>query len=369
MQKTIRTFASVLLLTIMTTIPCRGTVLASAEVLPAVQQLLVMPNAILVLREDGTVVPIPLEMNEHFDYHYVLSEQNMREISEWKDIKELARCFYLIIGLKADGTVEATSLVDGSRYLERVSSWKDVKKLVSGYCYAAGIREDGSVVTVGEIPEVEREEDGWLDCLEDWTDIVKLEIGVTPAGEYVAGLRSDGTMEYQGIYDAGWTGPSDHIADFSCSGWMLIAVREDGSVTANGEHSGRAAVILDWKDMKQVGCADSEAIGLRKDGTILVMSESRAELLNLTDVNRIEFKSLLPFVAYRSDGSIWIEPSEAWPWVSEEMLKETEKWIGVEQVLFSMYDTKTPFILGLKRDGTVSSAGIDFEALYREALG
>ena len=368
MKRTIRMFAAILLLGIMIMIPCRGTVQASAEELPAVRQLLVLQNAVLVLREDGTVVPIPVEMEENYynNYYnyYLLSEQNMREISEWRDIKQLAMCIHLIIGLKADGTVEAVSMdYDGSRYLEQASSWTNVKKLVNGNRYAAGIREDGTIVTAGEEPEGYDEEYGFLDNLGDWTDIVKLEIGVCAAGEYAAGLRSDGTMEYQGICDVGWSGPSDHIVDFSCSGWMLIAVREDGNVTANGEDSDGASVFLDWKDMKQVDCGDTEAIGLRKDGTILVTrKDSRAELEELTDVNRIELDMYRYFAAYRSDGSVWIEA-----YLDDELQEETRSWTDIKQVYVPFADSK-PFILGLKNDGTVVSTGIDFESLYREAV-
>ena len=153
-------------------------------------------------------------------------------------------------------------------------------------------------------------------------------------------------------------------ADFECSGWMLIAVREDGSVTANGEDSYGAAVFLDWKDMKQVDCGDTEAIGLQKDGTILVTREDRrAELEKITDVDRIELNMYQYFAAYRKDGSVWIET-----YMDDKLQEEAKSWRDIEQVYVSLPDAKTPFILGLKDDGTVASAGIDFITLYREAV-
>ena len=163
-------------------------------------------------------------------------------------------------------------------------------------------------MTAGAAPEGYIEEYGFFDNLAEWTDIIKLEICVCLAGEYAAGLRSDGTMVYEGICDVGWTGPSDHIIDFASSGWMLIGLREDGSVTANGEDSEGASVFLDWTDMKQVDCGDTEAIGLRENGTILVTSEKREAIQDLVDIERIELNLETPFVAYGTNGRVYIYP-------------------------------------------------------------
>ena len=337
---------------------------AFAEELPAIRQLLVVPNAILVLRADGTVLPIPLKAsdNAYTSEEYVLSEQNRSEISGWTGIRELACCKHMLVGLKTDGT--AVAVIRDERagiFLEQVSMWSDVREVVNGYRYVAGIRADGTVVMAGEEPGY-LEEYSFFDNLAEWTDVVKLEIGVCAAGEYAAALRSDGTIVYEGIYDVGWSGPSDHFTDFACSGWMLIAVREDGGVSANGEDSLGAAFFLDWKDIKQVECGDTEAIGLRKDGTILATRESREKLRELTDVERIELEMYRYFAAYRSDGSVWIEPY----FLDESLLEETRLWKDIKQIHISSFGTETPFVIGLKNDGTVVSAGIDFEALYRE---
>ena len=337
----------------------------NAGALPAVKQLLVLPNVILVLREDGKVTPIPVEAKENcFTESFVISKQNLYEISRWKDIQEMASCNHLIIGLRRDGTVEAISKDEFSaRYLKQAYSWTNVNTLVSGNRYAAGIRSDGTIVTAGAAPEGYIEEYGFFDNLAEWTDIIKLEIGVCLAGEYAAGLRSDGTMVYEGICDVGWTGPSDHIIDFASSGWMLIGLREDGSVTANGEDSEGASVLLDWTDMKQVDCGDTEAIGLRENGTILVTSEKREAIQDLVDIERIELNLETPFVAYGTNGRVYIDPI-----VDDEFMEEIRTWINVKQVLFSHYGTKTSFVLGLKNDGTVVSAGIDFDSLYSDAV-
>ena len=339
---------------------------ACAEELPVIQQLIAVPNAILVLQADGTVLPLPVKAvdNSFTTEECVLSEQNEREISCWTGISKLARCNHMIIGLKTDGTAEAVITDEhAAPYLEQVSSWKNVRDVENGYRFVAGIRTDGTVAVAGEEPPSFVKGYSFFDNLAEWTDVVKTKTGVCGAGEYAAGLRSDGTIVYEGIYDVGWSGPSDQFVDFACSGWMLIGVREDGGVSANGEDSSGALAFLNWKDMKQVACGDTEAIGLKKDGTLLVTRESREELKELTDVERIELDMYRYFVAYRSDGSVWIDSY----YLDESILEETRSWKNIKQICIFAAGTEIPFVLGLKSDGTVVSAGIDFEALYREA--
>ena len=356
-------FLALLILGIVISLP-----VASAKGTGAVHQILMLNNAFLVLREDGTVVPVMLDPETDYGYpDYCLSAGGAEEISGWTGITQLARCKSFVAGLRADGSVTA-SLLDGDSSAVRraVGGWENVASLSSGYSYIAALCKDGTIRTEREEPMSYSDENSFFDELDSWTDVVRLELGVCGAGEYAVGLRSDGTILYQGIYDAGWSGPPDAIVDFDCSGWSLVATREDGTVICNGEDSGfLRSLTHTWKDMKQIVCGDTEMVGLRRDGTIVVTAESdspRTELTTLTDVQRIELEMYNYFAAYRSDGSVIIQSYA----LDEETLKQIASWKDVVQVYVSS-DNAVGFALGLKSDGTVLSAGVDYDRLYREA--
>lgn len=343
-----------------------GSMPASAEnAEPEIRQLLVLDNVILVLRADGRVIPACLEDDEDGYGELEMQKEALDAVAEWKDIIELANCNSLVAGLKKDGTVVTVRIGDYNvPEKTETDDWTDVVSLEGGYSFIGGLREDGTVLTVGSEPMIYPDELSFFDELADWTDVVKLDIGVCSAGEYAVGLRSDGTAVYEGIYDVGWTGPDNHITDIACSGWMLIAVREDGRVVANGEDSWSfAKTINDWRDVRQAVCGDTEAIVLHNNGTISATNSSRNKLEELKNVERIELVMYRYFAAYQKNGSVYIES-----YVPDELTQLSRTWTDIVQIYTSQPYGGQCFLLGLRTDGTVVSAGIDFNSLYREAL-
>lgn len=344
---------------------------ASAEGKGMVRQILMLDNAFLVLHEDGTVVPVILDPDADFGYsEYYLFADGAKEISGWTDITQLACCKSFVAGLRADGSVTVAQLDGKSSAVRRaVGEWENIASLSSGYRYIAALCKDGTIRMAGEEPYY-GEETSYFDEMDSWTDLVRLKIGVCAAGEYAVGLRSDGTILYHGIYDVGWSGPQDAIVDFDCSGWSLGAVREDGTVISNGEDSSMLRLPTHtWKDMKQVVCGDTKMFGLRRDGIVVETAWNESllsfytEQTALTDVQRIELEMYNYFAAYRSDGSVVIQYSV----LDGATLKQTASWKDVVQVYVSSYND-VGFALGLKSDGTVLSAGMDYDRLYRDAV-
>lgn len=97
------------------------------------------------------------------------------DVSAWNDIVSIACGDAFTVGLKADGTVVATSGAPGA-----VSAWTDIKKLAAGGASSvAGITSEGKLVATTTITG-----------LESYTDLV--DVGADDCG--VACVRADGTV-------------------------------------------------------------------------------------------------------------------------------------------------------------------------------
>ncbi len=64
----------------------------------------------------------------------------------------------------------------------------------------------------------------------------RAETGVCPAGGYAAAILNDGTVASV-ITSPGWSGAVENVVDLDCSGWAIIAPREDGTCVVNGVDS------------------------------------------------------------------------------------------------------------------------------------
>ena len=382
---------SVLALLLLKGIPTRSAPGSEAAVLPGggIVQLFLSENGktILALRQDGRVTPVPISGIAEDSLSAPLAKT-----AEWTEITALARCWGWILGLRADGTAVAaptnniaayaesapdlyrTELEKQQQTLAQLVAWHDVVKVVSGVRYAVGIRADGTVATFGEDP-AEIHGGPFFSELSRWTDIKKIEVGAWPAGEYCVGLRNDGTLLVCGsvIDSAGWTGPTEHIADFDCSGIRMAVLTEEGRILDGYLGSNGVVVEEPFKEsgFRQVVICRGP-VGLRPDGTL---ASSQPELAALADVERIEARhnngnSLL--TVYHHDGSA------ALPFFREDdVISEAGGWTDLASLClhddFAIQgrDGKPGpqhYILGLRKDGSVVSAGIDFAALYSDAL-
>ena len=141
----------------------------------------------------------------------------------------------------------------------------------------------------------------------------------------------------------------------------MAGLKSDGTVVARGtDAQSFADVLRRWNDLKQVVTGDTVAIGLKQDGS-LICTPGRWEeqLKDLSGVERIELNMYRYFAAYFEDGRVLILEAP----VGEDALAETKTWTDIRQVYVG-----DGFVLGLKKDGSVVSAGLDFNQLWPEVL-
>lgn len=272
------------------------------------------------------------------------AEEQQRLLEERRAlIRQAAPCVSIVDGIviagKSDGTLlwagEASSDKEiWNQYRETALSWKNISQVVGvekGHTQTfgvIGVRMDGSVVLAGKNPSF-LDEDKWTDLtavvhtkmesglkykkshdvfvglkrdghvtlyvtngdelnrelekLSEWNSLTKIISGEN----YIAGLKSDGTVVY---VDNNWRsnlGPTTKwtgIVDIAALGKDIIGLKEDGTVAVTGYTSSEQKRYSDWTEIAALG---SSGIGIKCDGTVVaeVYNKSLKEHLSAwTDI-------------------------------------------------------------------------------------
>ena len=209
------------------------------------------------LREDGTVACAGFP------------EEKAKIVESWRGIVQLCRAGAALYGLRADGCVEGVSLSEDKwnraevqAEIDRVLKWRDVTALVPTSQRLVGLKKDGSVAVGGPAHFGTEEKADFS----GWTDLVALEGGGGLGGEYLIGVRRDGSVLVKGdSVNGDWTGTPRRVTETACSGYQLLCLQQDGRVVARG-FSG----VKTWRNITQVRALDGLALGLREDGTVAV---------------------------------------------------------------------------------------------------
>lgn len=197
------------------------------EKLQDVQDVAVMINCNLALKNDGTIIAFD-------DY---ISESSIRDCLEWKDLVAISASEDHIVGLKSDGTVVAT----GSNYDGQcdVENWTDIVAIYAiqqrGHLTSSltfGIKSDGTVVHTEQEIWCDEFNSGTIEP-DSWTDIVALSI----ADNFAMGLKSDGTVVTCGQDLYGETKVSEwtDIVAIKAFRGISVGIKADGSVVSTGD--------------------------------------------------------------------------------------------------------------------------------------
>ena len=322
---------------------------AFADRAPAVLDAIGFNGGMVVLMTDRTIRVVE---DERLCYDYFMQSFPCRECTDWTDIVQIRACNSVLIGLRSDGSVTAEG---PEEYVSELAGWDHVTELYvlnGDYDMVAGIQENGDVLLLGIEDPFENyyRDEGmptFFETIDSWPNVRKMELGICAAGAYAAALHRDGTVSFTGcIYDVGWSGSVENVIDIACSGWGLIALKEDGTCIVNGEDSWYREITDTWTDLKQVDCGDTVAIGLRNDGTFVVTREDYAdEFLTMEHVEHFTCSVYSQVVAYRTDGTI-----EYFQYNGDTGEETVREWTDIERVLLLV-----PIVVALRADGTLIS--------------
>ena len=209
----------------------------------------------LCLRKDGTVF---------YPWEYGGPEA----LSTWRDIVavEQSTISSLIYGLKSDGTV--VQLYDGEP-LPPDPEMTDIIAISEGY----GLRADGKLVHDGAHEEARR--------IDKWNELTTF-TALDKAGHMVAAVSEDGTVYATGYMaelldpQHGYVDELGHVlgwsdvVDVAVSEYdFLVALHEDGTVSAFGNNEFGQCDVADWTDIVEIDVGTCHTIGRKSDGTLV----------------------------------------------------------------------------------------------------
>ncbi len=213
------------------------------------------------LRVDGTVVATGSNYDGQCD------------VGAWKDIVSVAAGLNHTVGLRSDGTVAATG--DNSVDQCAVDGWQDIVAIAAGEAHTVGLRSDGTVAAAGLYLEGKSE-------LSTWRDIVAIAAG----SGYTVGLCGDGTVVALGPNSCGECDVSgwEDIVAIAAGDTHTVGLRSDGTVVAVGLNSDGKCDVSGWQDIVAIAAGKNHTAGLRSDGTVVISGQAGNDMSDWTDI-------------------------------------------------------------------------------------
>ncbi len=255
--------------------------------------------------------------------------------------RKMIACSYdHVVGLRADGTVVACGNNDEGQC--DVSEWRNIVQVAATLGTTYGLQADGTVVSTSD-----------LEC-EDWVDFES--IGVFSAT--VTGKKRDGSVEIDAVREEDLS-EFRNLEIFTSSSESYIGVFPNGRVITAGDNENGQLDIEHWRGIVDVTTLTNATVGLEAGGDVVCagceVDDGDQELLDQasrwTDILAIFGES--PILGLRPDGTLAAAVYEE---DGEDVRDEIESWQDVIAADADIYLT-----VALHSDGTVSVCYTDDE--------
>ena len=311
------------------------------------------------------------------------------EVSGWEDVTVIACNQSSVFGIRADGTVARADMwagyTDGFDY-SGVDNFEKICQLYTSTGAVYGVTEDGRVQIVdglgyqyaGESVEHQK-----LLDMEGWEDLAG--VAGTANGSGMAGMKKDGSL-VESVANYGNSTPEEmkDLAWIGLTGMTRYSQSSLVGFTRDGEaltYGGDTNSFLALTDLEQDGLAEGltqiislyymraeegygmSGIAFLNDKKELLMRDPESWRYSAKEsgVKQVFAPSEQPWCAVlKEDGTVSVL-SLSTDGSLPESLSEAEGWTGIVQ-LAECGERNSPVsvLMGLKEDGTVVMAGIDY---------
>lgn len=180
--------------------------------------------------------------------------------------------------------------VVSTNFQDEVSSWKDVIAIDFGDYNILGLKQDGTVLDSMQDDKVQ-----------SWEDITEIVAGCG----FMAGLRKDGTVA---ISDGTLMDVSEwkDIRKIAGKGDFLVGQNGAGEMFYAGNRLSQEAVdnIMQWTAIKDFQGGASAVVGVKEDGTVVEAGEEIAVLDAWTDIVEVSFTWGGFVIGLKADGTL-----------------------------------------------------------------
>ncbi len=233
-----------------------GCELEATRVLSDVAEVAAGRYNVFVLGNNGTV--------------YSCDNNGCEPIEGWENIVDISVSGDLmsgdsIVGLRADGTViyEASVLREDNDGQGNVDNWRNIVSVKCSEYLTVGLRANGTVIATGLLDDQAQTQ------IDSWTDVVAIEVGTF----HVLGLKSDGTVVFAGDTSEAYSAVDqwEHVIVLSGSSNCTMGLTADGTILHAGDSDHTAC--LQWSGISAIDDEYAGCYGLKTDGTILLTAE------------------------------------------------------------------------------------------------
>ncbi|MCI6885915.1 MAG: hypothetical protein MR868_01505, partial [Lachnospiraceae bacterium] len=271
------------------------------------------------------------------------------EAKDWTGVVSVKTGYYHTLGLRQDGTVLVTTPAGRDYGQYDVDHWTNIVDIAAGPLLSIGVTADGNVLAAGNGNSDKID----LNHLREWTDIRQI---ACSHGRFdcIAGLRTDGTVVFEGEFDAdihGW----EKVENIFFNYGILVGMEADGTVHV--EALADDPEILEWantmKNLPKMKQIISHTVGITADGTVLLpyLSDTEREVTGWTDMVGIS-RWNSGFCGIRSDSTIVYDYPNSGNAELEDFTNL--EWVRLtDNVNFGSYTG----IMGQTKDGTILYCG------------
>lgn len=206
----------------------------------------------LGLRTDGTVFAVGLNYS------------NQCEVGSWRDIIAVSAGGFFSLGLKKNGMVEAAG--KNSYGQCNVESWRDIISVSAGFNHSVALKKDGTVVAVGD--------NRFGQCnVTSWKNIVAVSAGF----DHTIGLKADGTLIGVGNNDYRQVELEDlkNAEAISAGDARSVVLYPDGTVGYSFTNRLNKLDVSSWKDIVSISTCDSFLVAVNNHGNVFSACDNR----------------------------------------------------------------------------------------------
>lgn len=248
------------------------------------------------ITKDGEIDNIAaraLDMNKHNQYNQMM-------IDKWTDVVDVASSSEHTVGLLRNGTAVAVGRDHKGQC--NVGHWSNIVQLCCKHDQTAGLKSDGTVVTTYGDKDIEKWKDIVSICYpsfgselyalrKDGTILNNAEIyqgtysgiakhvkAIVPCDVGVFALLDDGTVwKPKTVFSAAWR----NVISIAAGSNFVAGLRSDGTVVAEGKNDYGQCNVDTWRDVIAISTHPNSLTlyALRKDGRIYYTSHKKEQRL------------------------------------------------------------------------------------------
>lgn len=232
---------------------------------------------------------------------------------------------------------------------------KRIQKMISAQRFAIGVMTDGSLIS--SIPNYVYHSGKRSYIADSWHNIISAAVG----DDFTIGLLPSGKLLATGENDMGQCNVSNwkNIVSIACGRNHTVGICADGKVVATGMNTDGQCNVSFISDAMQATASQWHTAILRKDGTVAVCGIQYPEIALWQNIASIAC-GCSHIVGLHKNGTVSIA-TESSNHFLDQMTKQIARWNDI--IAIAAYDDST---LGLKADGTVVASGCCYERLSNE---